>query len=93
MKLKDLWQIKDFRDTALKFYENFKIESIKADERYDTWGSFQYKNWWYDLNLYIDDDDWITVRDCIYATEIDSNGNLQTGEDYFLITKPNGELI
>ena len=26
MKLKDLWKLKDFRDTALKYHQEFKIK-------------------------------------------------------------------
>ena len=92
MKLKDLWKLKDFRDTALKYYQEFKTDRIKADDTYDSWGGFQYKNWWYDLNLHIDEADNKTY-DCLYNVIINCNGDLETGEDQFVISKPNGELI
>ena len=64
MKLKDLWKLKDFRDTALKYYQEFKKDRVKADDIYDSWGGFKYKNWWFDLNLHIDEADNKTY-DCL----------------------------
>ncbi len=92
MKLDELWQKPDFRKVALEYYHKYLKDRIQANDRYDTWGSFQYKNWWYDLNLFIDEDD-SAVRDCIYNVEINSNGDLQTGEDYLVITEPDGKII
>ena len=80
------------RKVTLKYYHKLLKDRIQADDRHDTWGSFQYKNWWYDLNLFIDEDD-SAVRDCIYNVEINSNGDLQTGEDYLVITEPDGKII
>ena len=92
MKLDELWQKPDFKKVALEYYHKYLKDRIQADDRHDTWGSFQYKNWWYDLNLFIDEDD-SAVRDCIYNVEINSNGDLQTGEDYLVITEPDGKII
>ena len=86
MKIKELWESDfEFRKVAINYFEKFQKEMQDIDQRYDSWGGFKYKGWWYDLHLFIDEDG---VRDCFYAVKINCNGDLETNfEDELVIPK------
>jgi len=89
MKIKELWESDfEFRKIAINYFEKFEKEMRDVEQRNDAWGSFSYKGLPYDLNLYIHEDENGNeeYRDCIYAVEINSNGDWQTtSSDNFMV--------
>lgn len=89
MKIKELWESDfEFRKVAINYFEKFEKEMRDVEQRNDAWGSFSYKGLPYDLNLYIHEDENGNeeYRDCIYAVEINSNGDWQTtSSDNFMV--------
>jgi hypothetical protein len=89
MKIKELWESDfEFRKVAINYFEKFEKEMRDVEQRNDAWGSFSYKGLPYDLNLYIHEDENGNeeYRDCIYAVEINLNGDWQTtSSDNFMV--------
>lgn len=89
MKIKELWESDfEFRKVAINYFEKFEKEMRDVEQRNDAWGSFSYKGLPYDLNLYIHEDENGNeeYRDCIYAVDINSNGDWETtSSDNFMV--------
>ena len=89
MTIQELWESDfEFRKVAINYFEKFEKEMRDVEQRNDAWGSFSYKGLPYDLNLYIHEDENGNeeYRDCIYAVEINSNGDWQTtSSDNFMV--------
>jgi len=88
MKIKDLWESDfEFRKVAINYLKKFEKEMQDIEQRHDAWGSFLYKGLHYDLNLYIHENEDYSeeIRDCIYAVELNSNGYLQTSDNFMVI--------
>ena len=76
MLVNKLWENDlEFRKIATSYFLKFEQEMQDIDQRYDSWGGFKYKSWWYDLHLFSDEDG---VRDCIYGVKINCKGDLET---------------
>ena len=89
MTIQELWESDfEFRKVAINYFDKSEKEMRDVEQRHDAWGSFFYKGWPYDLNLYIDEDEDGNeeIRDCIYAVDINSNGDWETtSSDNFMV--------